>query len=147
LENRLDCLTLQWGAHYAGLYYTFISTRLLAGEVAYIAGDCDARVVVVTAHTTPAAIAYLRAQPTSPRLYAPDGLPSIESLEEAMAVFDAAPLEDAFEGSEMLYSSGTTGRPKGVKPQLSGKPLGSTALLAELLVRGFGASADTIYLH
>ena len=32
VENRLECPALQWGAHYAGLYYTFISTRLTPGE-------------------------------------------------------------------------------------------------------------------
>src|SRR6202012_4322456 len=42
VENRLECPALQWGAHYAGLYYTFISTRLTAGEALYILQDCDA---------------------------------------------------------------------------------------------------------
>src|SRR5271156_2888976 len=48
LENRLECPAVHWGAHYAGLYYTFISTRLTASEVGYIVEDCGAQVVVLS---------------------------------------------------------------------------------------------------
>ena len=147
LENRLECMAVQWGAHYAGLYYTFISTRLTQNEVAYIVDDCDAKVVIVTAKTPTVIVEALRALPTQPRIYSLDSADDLESLPEAIKDFSASALDDAVEGSEMLYSSGTTGRPKGVKPALSGKPLGSTALIADLLTRGFGASADTVYLH
>ena len=51
LENRVECPALQWGAHYVGLYYTFISTRLTGPEAAYIAADCGAKVVIVSAKT------------------------------------------------------------------------------------------------
>lgn len=147
LENRLDCLAVQWGAHYAGLYYTFISTRLIANEVAYIVEDCDAKVVVVTGKTPVSVIDALRALPTRPKIFTLDEHANLELLADHIERFSATPLSDAVEGSEMLYSSGTTGRPKGVKPTLTGKPLGSTALVADLLTRGFGATADTIYLH
>ena len=42
-ENRIECPALQCGAHYAGLYYTFINTRLKLPEVLYIVEDCDAK--------------------------------------------------------------------------------------------------------
>ena len=48
LENRLEFLAVAWGAHYAGLYYTAISSRLLADEIAYIVNDCGARVFVTS---------------------------------------------------------------------------------------------------
>ena len=72
--------------------------------------------------------------------------PGVESLQQAMAAFETGPLEGALEGSEMLYSSGTTGRPKGVKPQLTGKPPGSTAIVADLMQRAFGVGPNSVYL-
>ncbi len=147
LENRLECPAVQWGAHYAGLYYTFISTRLTAKEAVYIVEDCDAKVVVLTNDTAPGLVEALRALPNPPRLYNLDQGFGVDRLGMALDEFDPAPIQGTEEGSEMLYSSGTTGRPKGVKPVLSGRPLGSTALIADLLTRGFGANADTVYLH
>jgi len=147
LENRLECPAVQWGAHYAGLYYTFISTRLTPKEAVYIVEDCDARVVVLTNDTAPGLVEALRALPKPPRLYNLDDGFGVDRLGTALDGFDASPVQGTQEGSEMLYSSGTTGRPKGVKPVLSGRPLGSTALIADLLTRGFGASAGTVYLH
>jgi long-chain acyl-CoA synthetase len=147
VENRSECLTLQWGAHYLGLYYTFVNTRLTKSEAAYIVYDCDAKVVVLSAKTAPAIVEALRALPGRPRIFTLEPYGDFEVLPDILAAVDASPIEGALEGSEMLYSSGTTGRSKGVKPALTGKPLGSTALIADLLTRGFAASFDTVYLH
>ncbi|MFT6549890.1 MAG: acyl-CoA synthetase (AMP-forming)/AMP-acid ligase II, partial [Acidimicrobiales bacterium] len=48
LENRIEFLAVAWGAHYAGLYYTAISSRLTADEIAYIVDDCGARAFVTS---------------------------------------------------------------------------------------------------
>ncbi|MED5166468.1 MAG: AMP-binding protein, partial [Actinomycetota bacterium] len=48
LENRIEFLAVTWGAHYAGLYYTAISSRLTADEIAYIVNDCGARAFVTS---------------------------------------------------------------------------------------------------
>ena len=48
LENTIDFLPLAWGAHYAGLYYTAISSRLTEEEMSYIVKDCGARVFVTS---------------------------------------------------------------------------------------------------
>jgi long-chain acyl-CoA synthetase len=147
VENSLDCVGLQWGAHYAGLYYTFVSTRLLPGEASFIVEDCDAAAVVLGSKATPPMIQALQALPKPPRLYTlSEASAAIPSLHEALRQFSADPLENAFEGSEMLYSSGTTGRPRGVKPALTGKALGSTAVIADLMARGFGIDSSCVYL-
>lgn len=145
LENRLECPAVQWGAHYAGLYYTFISTRLTGAEAAYIVEDCEAQVLVVTAKTAPAILDAVKALASPPRIYSLDPLPGLKLFDDALSAFDSSPIQGALEGSEMLYSSGTTGRPKGVKPQLTGLPLGSTAVIAGLMQRGFGVTADATY--
>ena len=67
LENRLECPAVQWGAHYVGLYYTFISTRLTGAEAAYIVADCEAQVLLVSAKTAPAILDAVRALPRPPR--------------------------------------------------------------------------------
>ncbi|WP_275629462.1 acyl-CoA synthetase [Pseudomonas sp. 273] len=145
LENRLECPAVQWGAHYAGLYYTFISTRLTGAEAAYIVEDCEAQVLVVSAKTAPAVIEAVRALPSPPQIYSLDPVAGIKLFDDALSAFDGSPIRDAVEGSEMLYSSGTTGRPKGVKPVLSGLPLGSTGVIAGLMQRGFGVGLESVY--
>lgn len=146
LENRLECPAVQWGAHYAGLYYTFISTRLTIAEAIYIVQDCDAKVLVVSSKTAAGLAEAARRMPNPPRIYTLDEDTELPSLAAAMNPFEAAPIEDAEEGSEMLYSSGTTGRPKGIVPQLTRLPLGSTLLIADFLQQGFGMDDATIYL-
>ena len=146
LENRLEGTAVQWGAHYAGLYYSFISSRLTQSEAAYIIGDCDAQVVLLSAKTAPALVDALRALPKPPRLYTLDSGDGLDSLPDVLKDFSAAPIQNTLEGSDMLYSSGTTGRPKGVKPTMTGLPLGSTAKIADLMVRGFACNASSVYL-
>lgn len=145
LENRLECPVVQWGAHYAGLYYTFISTRLTGSEAAYIVEDCEAQVLVVSAKTAPAIVEAVRALARPPQIYSLDPVAGIKLFDDALSAFDGSPIRGSLEGSEMLYSSGTTGRPKGVKPALSGLPLGSTAVIAGLMQRGFGVGPDSVY--
>lgn len=145
LENRLECPAVQWGAHYAGLYYTFISTRLTGAEAAYIVADCEAQVLVVSAKTAEGIIDAVRALPRPPKIYSLDPVAGLKLFDDALSAFDSSPIRDAVEGSEMLYSSGTTGRPKGVKPALSGLRLGSTAVIAGLMQRGFAVNEDSVY--
>jgi acyl-CoA synthetase (AMP-forming)/AMP-acid ligase II len=148
LENHPRFFALAWGAHYAGLYYTAMSSRLTTDEMAYIIEDCDARVFVTSAYKRDQA-----AQLTGPvgddvALYMMDGtIGGYESWEDALAAQPAIPLpEDRVEGRDMLYSSGTTGRPKGVEVPLPGAPLGTAESIYMLNSGLFGATADSVYL-
>lgn len=147
LENHPWFLSIAWGAHYAGLYYTAISSRLTAEEVAYIVDDCGARVVITSAYTAGIAEEVARLTTSVDRRFMLDGVVAgHEPFLDAVHAQPADDLPDAVEGMDMLYSSGTTGRPKGVKVPLRGVPLGTPDPLFVLVAGLFGANPDTVYL-
>jgi long-chain acyl-CoA synthetase len=147
MENHRHFLALAWGAHYAGLYYTAISSRLTPDEVAYIVEDCGARVYVTSAAKAELALALVDRMPkVGLRLVIDGDVAGYERYEEALAAQDPEPLPDRVEGQDMLYSSGTTGRPKGVKVPLTGQALGATPPLLLMVTGLFGFDADTVYL-
>jgi acyl-CoA synthetase (AMP-forming)/AMP-acid ligase II len=63
-----------------------------------------------------------------------------------VADLPATPIADEVEGGYMWYSSGTTGRPKGILPKLTGAPFGTGNTLDAGLRAAFGFAQDTIYL-
>src|SRR5688572_1753612 len=149
LENSARFLSVLWGCHYAGLYYTAMSSRLTTEEMAYILEDCGAQAFITSAHKADQADELADQMPAVKVRLMLDG--AIDGYDDYDAVVGAEPPtpldEDRVEGQDMLYSSGTTGRPKGVKMPLPGTALGdapdSVTALAQLL---FGAGADTVYL-
>ncbi|HEY7069892.1 MAG TPA: AMP-binding protein, partial [Acidimicrobiales bacterium] len=156
LENHPRYFALAWGAHYAGLYYTAMSSRLTTDEMAYIISDCGARAFVTSAYKADQAAELVdrlgytaagsAAQDTA--LYMMDGtIEGYTAWEDALADLPTTPLEeDRVEGRDMLYSSGTTGQPKGVEVPLPDAPLGTGEGVYMLAVGLFAASADSVYL-
>jgi acyl-CoA synthetase (AMP-forming)/AMP-acid ligase II len=143
LENHPLYLAIAWAAQRSGLYYTAISSRLQPEELAYIVANCEAKVFIASASVEAAA----KSAPDVPlRLMLGGTAPGYESYEERVARHPATPIEDECEGMDMLYSSGTTGRPKGVKPPLSKAPMGEAGPLYMLISTLFAADADSVYL-
>jgi long-chain acyl-CoA synthetase len=149
LENHPRFLPVIWGAHYAGLYYTAMSSRLTTDEMAYIIEDCGAQAFITSAYKAEQAAELTDQMPAVRlRLMLDGAIDGFEPYEAALDDQPATPLdEDRVEGQDMLYSSGTTGRPKGVKMPLPGVSLGddpdSVTVLGQLL---FGVTDQTVYL-
>jgi long-chain acyl-CoA synthetase len=147
MENRPEYLPILWGAHYAGLYYTAISSRLTADELGYVIEDSGSRALI----SSPYMAKSLKGldEPLSKleiRLSVGGDLPGFDRFEDAIAGESADPLPDRLEGLPMLYSSGTTGRPKGVKPALTRDPLGTGDGLTAMVRLLWGATDETVYL-
>lgn len=143
LDNHPLFLVIAWAAHRAGLYYTAISSRLQAGELAYIVENCAARAFITSAELAEVAAAV-------PRVELPLMIGGVaagyRSYEEEVAGQPPTPIADECQGADMLYSSGTTGRPKGVKPALSLAEMTEPGVLLPLIRFLFAPTAESVYL-
>ena len=145
MENSATYFDIVWGAQRSGLYYVAISARLTPSELAYILADCSAAVLIASdslAETAREAVGSL-----DTRLFladAPPGTP--DSLADACRDLPETPIADESSGSYMLYSSGTTGRPKGIRPPLPAPPLDTPPQMMRAAVEIYGMTPDSVYL-
>ncbi|MGE2834857.1 fatty-acid--CoA ligase FadD4 [Mycobacterium sp. SMC-4] len=149
MDNSERMFEVMWAARRAGLYYATINTHLTPQEVAYIVGDCDAKAIVVSRT--------LRGLCAELEPHLPGGLPALRMVADAdlrgwqrypdcVADCPDTPLPDEREGDLLQYSSGTTGRPKGIRrplPQCSPEQAG--VMLAPLL-GAIGLDQHSVYL-
>ncbi len=148
LENHPRYLEILWGCEYAGLIYTAISTRLTTDELVYIVNDCGARAYITSANKAGQAAELLDGTPgVELRLMLDGTIDGYDSYEEALAGHPGTPLEGRLAGADMLYSSGTTGRPKGVLPTFNPTPLEERGMgVRGLLLLLFGMTDEKVYL-
>ena len=147
-DNRPEVFEVYWAALRSGLYVTGVNSHLSADEAAYVVGDCGARVLVASAAVADLAAGVAERSPGLEHLLAfgDGGVPGSASYEDALASVSAEPLADQPCGADMLYSSGTTGRPKGVQPALPDRQVdepGDTVTAVFGPLYGFGP--DTVY--
>ena len=147
MENRREFFEISFAADRAGLYYTTVSTHLTIDEVSYIVRDCDAR-VVIGSDRFGETLTRLRGELSESRRIFAVGAPvaGCEDWCAAAAEQPETPIVDEVQGLDMLYSSGTTGRPKGIKWPLTGEAVGTSTMLIDLLTGLFGYDSDTRYL-
>ncbi|QYG94464.1 AMP-binding protein [Iamia sp. SCSIO 61187] len=146
-ENQPRYLEVMWAALRSGLYITTVNSYLSAEEVAYILDDSGARSLVTTTDKADVAAEALKDAPgVALPLLIGDGDARFESYVDAVSAMPTERLEEEPAGEMMLYSSGTTGRPKGIKRPLSGNTIDQGIMIAALLGGVFGMDADTTYL-
>ena len=123
MENNPAYLEVAWAAQRSGLYYTAINSHLRRDEVQYILEDCEAE-ALITSESMASVVGELDLSRIGIRISAAGEVDGFERYSEILASTEPRDLEADREGREMLYSSGTTGRPKGVRKELSGLPFG-----------------------
>ncbi len=146
LENHPRFMELVWAAERCGFYFVAISSRLTADELEYILQDSGARLLVTSTTMGPAPDQIARRLPELIRFSVGGQRPGYRDFETERAAFPSTPIADQRAGEDMLYSSGTTGRPKGVKRPPPPPELVRPELLT---IRGqtlYGMGPETIYL-
>ncbi|MFM9978379.1 MAG: acyl-CoA synthetase [Sphingomonadaceae bacterium] len=144
LDNTPDYFAIVWGAQRSGLRYVCISTRLTPGEIDYILADSGARLMIASAALAPIAEAL-----TTPldRFSLGGRLVGFRPWEDATSSAPDTPIGDETAGMAMLYSSGTTGRPKGiVRDALTDPAIDHVTPLMMIAHGYFGLGPNSIYL-
>lgn len=147
LENTLTYFEIIYGARRNGIYYTPVSTHLTPEEAAYIVRDSAAKVFFVAPRFVDAVKALLADNPSPCAVYAIGGpLEGALDYDEAIGRFDRlVEIADGPVGKDFIYSSGTTGRPKGIKQPLFANA-GQSQASGDWVRENFGFDENTVYL-
>src|SRR6201997_3486268 len=148
MENNEHIHAVMWAARRAGLYYVPINTHLTAAEAAYIIDNSNAKAIIGSAPLRETCVGLAE--------HLPGGLPGLlmiadedlagwERYPECVADQPDTPIDDELEGDLLQYSSGTTGRPKGIKRELPHVPPAESPGMMSALV-GFWMTPESIYL-
>ncbi len=146
MENQLSYFCVVWAALRSGLYITAINRYLTADEAEYIVNDCGAKVLVSSIERADVAAALVGRVPNCTRLLMLGGtVPGWESYETAIAAMPTTKLAEEWLGDTMLYSSGTTGRPKGIKRVAPPARVGEAFRMLDMF-HEYGYRRDMVYL-
>jgi long-chain acyl-CoA synthetase len=149
MENNARYLECCAAGARSGLYYTCVNSFLTPEEVAYIVNNSEAKILITSEAKRAVAMAALESCPNIALCLIVDG-PSdgerVQNLEAATAPYPATPIADEALGAAMLYSSGTTGRPKGILRPLPLQPPSQLLPLHTFLDKLWGYRDGMIYL-
>ncbi|WP_017666506.1 acyl-CoA synthetase [Sandarakinorhabdus sp. AAP62] len=144
--NEIDFLPICWAAARAGLIYVAMSTKLTADEAGYIAQDSAARAIFCSPALAAVAVAATPGLAPSARFCTGGGAPGCTSFAAAIADLPTSRIADESSGRDMLYSSGTTGRPKGVRGPLPEGPIDQVDALSGMVAALYQFAPGMKYL-
>ena len=146
LENRLEFFVATWAALRSGLYLVTVNQFLPSHDVAYIVADCGAKALITSDRLSKVAGELLSLIEQCPhRLIIGGELAGWESYEAAIEGQSIEPLDDERQGEHMPYSSGTTGKPKGIRRELGERHISEGPEFLESFL-SYGFDQDAIYL-
>ncbi|HJC27940.1 MAG TPA: acyl-CoA synthetase [Candidatus Dietzia intestinipullorum] len=147
-DNTLEMVEIYWAALRSGLYISAVNHHLTPEESTYIVNDCGARALFVSAAVADHVDLSAGAHPAVEHRVAFGG--ALDGFEDLRSVMDGQPTEppaDQPRGHDFLYSSGTTGRPKGVRVELQDGQIDEIAdHYTPVFSFLYGFDADSVYL-
>jgi long-chain acyl-CoA synthetase len=149
MENNEHIHAIMWAARRNGLYYALINTHLTPPEAAYIVDNSGARAIIGSRELRKVCEGIAEHLPNGlPELLiaADDDLDGWQRYPECVADQPDTPIANEREGDLLQYSSGTTGRPKGIKRPLQHVAPGEAANMLMPLLLAVGLSRDAVYL-
>jgi long-chain acyl-CoA synthetase len=147
LNNDARFFEICFAAQRSGLLFTAMSTRLALQEAEYVLRDCGAKAFVVSASLAEAAAGLAERLPQLALRFSVGGaLPGYRRWEDSVGAQPIDRIADESAGRDMLYSSGTTGRPKGIKTELLDEAIDAPTPLLALARMLYGLGPDSVYL-
>jgi acyl-CoA synthetase (AMP-forming)/AMP-acid ligase II len=147
MENSPTFFDVTWGAQRSGLLFTCVSSKASASELAYILEDSGAKLLIASDRLKSTATDAIKSLPEVQVYFADAPVGGEQSLADAVGALPETPIANESAGSDMLYSSGTTGRPKGVKPvHIPDLPIDAPHRVTQLAESRFHFAKDSVYL-
>lgn len=147
LTNTAEVLEIYWAAIRSGLYITAINYNLSAEEASYIVRDANVRSLIVDVELADLATEVAQHCPDLGLKLAIGPVAGYQDYDAALAGSDPAPLAHEPRGADMLYSSGTTGRPKGIRLPIPGTLIAEDPGTVTGLIKAlWGFDSETVYL-